>query len=305
MSHARFAATLARRRYEQVDPAYRLAAAALERDWDDRLRALRQAEAAAERFAHEPDEPTLTPELRDQLLNLSQCLPDLWSGPQLSYPQRKALLRSLISRVMVKRTAADRVEVKIIWVSGHFSEGIVIPPVLHQHHVTGYDTMVERTRQLWAKGYSDLQIADVLSREGFRSARRETVLAKTVMKIRHRHHWVSPSHQHRLADKIEEKWTIRGLARELGVESGWVYNRIRNGFLSELDVSRKPPHGNVLIRDDAALLARLHAEVKQSRRLRRTARTASIPPDAGESNAANCAMTSRTNRTLKGAKSDI
>ena len=305
VSQARFAATLARRRYEQVDPAYRLAAAELERDWDDSLRALRQAEEVAERFAHEPDEPTLTPELRDQLLNLSQCLPDLWSGPQLSYPQRKALLRSLISRVMVKRTAADRVEVKIIWVSGHFSEGIVIPPVLHQHHVTGYDTMVERTRQLWAEGYSDLQIADVLSREGFRSARRETVLAKTVMKIRHRHHWVSPSHQHRLADKIEEKWTIRGLARELGVESGWVYNRIRNGFLSELDVSRKPPHGNVLIRDDAALLARLQAEVKRSRRLRRTARTASIPPDAGESNAANCAMTSRTNRTLKGAKSDI
>jgi DNA invertase Pin-like site-specific DNA recombinase len=287
VSHARFAATLARRRYEQVDPAYRLAAAELERAWDDRLRALRQAEEAAERFAHEPDEPTLTPELRDQLLNLSQCLPDLWSGPQLSYPQRKALLRSLISRVMVKRTAADRVEVKIIWVSGHFSEGIVIPPVLHQHHVTGYDTMVERTRQLWAEGYSDLQIADVLSREGFRSARRETVLAKTVMKIRHRHHWVSPSHQHRLACKIEEKWTIRGLARELGVESGWVYNRIRNGFLSEWDVSRKPPHGNVLIRDDAALLARLQAEVKQSRRLRRNARTASIPPDVGESNAAS------------------
>ena len=50
VSHARFAATLARRRYEHVDPAYRLAAAELEREWDDRLRAVRQAEAAAERF---------------------------------------------------------------------------------------------------------------------------------------------------------------------------------------------------------------------------------------------------------------
>jgi hypothetical protein len=184
---------------------------------------------------------------------------------------------------MVKRTAADRVEVKIIWVSGHFSEGIVIPPVLHQHHVTGYDTMVERTRQLWAEGYSDLQIADVLSREGFRSARRETVLAKTVMKIRHRHHWVSPSQQHRFADKMDEQWTIRGLARELGVASGWVYNRMRNGFLRESDVSRKPPHGNVLIRDDVTLLARLRAEVKRSHRLRRTASTASSPFDAGKS----------------------
>jgi len=311
VSHARFAATLARRRYEHVDPAYRLAAAELEREWDDRLRALRQAEEAAERFAHEPDEPTLTPELRHQLLHLSQCLPDLWLSPQLRHPQRKALLRSLIARVMVKRTAADRVEVKIIWASGHFSEGIVIAPVGSQRHVTGYDTMVERTRQLWAEGYSDLQIADVLSREGFRSAQREMVLAKTVMKIRHRHLWGSPYHQHRLVDKIDEKWTIRGLARELGVEWGWVYNRIRNGFLSEPDVSRRPPHGNVLIRDDAELLTRLRVEVTRSRRLRKNASTPSIPPDPGESLGhavegelcvANCAITSRTNRTLNGAK---
>ena len=54
VSQARFDATLARRRYEHVDPAYRLAAAELEREWDDKLRALRQAEEAAERFAHEP-----------------------------------------------------------------------------------------------------------------------------------------------------------------------------------------------------------------------------------------------------------
>src|SRR5499427_981835 len=197
VSHARFAATLARRRYEHVDPAYRLAAAELEREWDDRLRALRQAEEAAERFAHEPDEPTLTPELRHQLLHLSQCLPELWLSPQLRHPQRKALLRSLIARVMVKRTAADQVEVKIIWASGHCSEGIVIAPVGSQRHVTGYATMVERTRQLWAAGYSDLQIADILSRAGLRSAQREMVLAKTIMKIRHRHQWVSPYHQHR------------------------------------------------------------------------------------------------------------
>src|SRR5712691_11769695 len=197
VSQARYEATLAHRRYEHVDPAYRLAAAELEHEWDDKLRALRQAQEAAERFAHEPDEPTLTPELRHQLLHLSQCLPYLWLSPQLRHPQRKALLRSLIARVIVARTAPDRIDVKIVWVSGHCSEGIVIAPVGSQRHVTGYDTMVERTRQLWAEGYSDLQIADVLSREGFRSAQRETVLAKTVMKIRHRHLWGSPYHQHR------------------------------------------------------------------------------------------------------------
>src|SRR5262249_1772171 len=115
------------------------------------------------------------------------------------------------------------------------------------------------------------------------------------------------------ADKIDERWTIRGLARELGVEWGWVYNRIRNGLLREPDVSRKPPYGNILIRDDAELLARLRAEDNRSRRLRREAATGSIPPGLGESpgrpvevesRVANRVMTSRTNSILHAAKSD-
>jgi len=310
VTQARFSANVARRRYEHVDPAYRLAAAELERDWDDTLRALRQAEEAAARFAQEPAEPTLSPELRDQLRNLSRSLPALWSSVQLSHTQRKALLRSLISQVIVKRPAADRVEVTIIWVSGHFSEGIVIPPVLHQHHVTGYDTMVERIRQLWSEGDTDAQIAETLSREGFRSARRDRVLARTVLRIRNTHHWVSRYHQHRLADKMDDMWTIHGLSRHLDVAREWFYQRIRTGALREPDVMRKPPYGNYLIRDDAALLDRLRTEVQQSRRVRRGAATGSIPPELGaslgqpvavESSVAYRAMTSRTNRISQDA----
>jgi hypothetical protein len=283
VSHARVAAPLARRRDEHVDPASRLAAAALERAWDDRLRALRQAEAAAARFAHEPDEPTLPPARRHPLRHLSLCLPDLGLSPQRRHPQRKALLRSLLARGMGKRPAADRVAVKLLWASGHVSEGLVIAPVGSQRHVTGYDTMVERTRQWWAEGDADLQMADVLSRAGCRSAQRATVLAKTVMKMRHRHQWVSPYHQHRCVDTMDEPWPSRGLARELGVAWGWGYNRMRNGFLREPEVSRRPPHGHVLIRDDAEVLRRLRVEVTRSRRLRKTASPPSMPPEPGES----------------------
>jgi hypothetical protein len=197
---------------------------------------------------------------------LSQSLPQWWASDQLGHDQRKALLRSLISQVVVKRPAPDRVEVKIIWVSGHFSEGVVIPPVLHQRHVTGYDTMVERIRQLWSQGYTDDQIAETLSAQGFRSARRDHVLPKTVLRIRKQHHWVSRYHQHRLADRIDGMWTIHGLSDHLGVGRDWFYTRIRSGFLREPDVIRKPPYGNYLIRDDAELLERLRAEVKRTRR---------------------------------------
>jgi DNA invertase Pin-like site-specific DNA recombinase len=313
VSQARFSATLARRRYEQVDPAYRLAAAELERAWDDKLRALRQAEEAVERFAQEPCEPTLTPAIREQLLHLSQHLPDLWASDQLRHDQRKALLRSLIARVIVQRTAPDRIAVKIVWVSGHFSQGVVIPPIVHQRHGTGYDTMVDRTQQLWRAGDTDTQIAETLSQEGFRSARRDRVLPKTVLKIRNQHHWVSRYHQHRLADKIDGMWTLHGLSRHLGVAREWFYHRIRTGTLREPDVIRKPPYGNYLIRDDAALLARLRAEVPRRCQVGRDVATGAIaperervpaPPVARKSPVVRRARTSRTNSMAQDAKSE-
>lgn len=266
VAQARYEAEQARYRYDQVDPSYRLVAAELERDWDDKLRALRQAQEAAESLAHRPSEPTLSQEQRRQLLNLSQTLPDLWQGGQLQQHQRKSLLRSLISRVIAERTAADRVEVKIVWISGHFSQGVVIPPILRQRDLTDYDTMVERIHQLWGEGCRDTQIADILCREGFRSARRDQVSAVTVLKIRKQHQWASPYQQHRLADKIDSMWTVRGLAAHLGVGRDWLYSRIRSGFLSAPDVISRPPYGHYLIRDEAKLLARLRAEVNRSHR---------------------------------------
>lgn len=265
VQRAHYEASLAKRWYQHVDPANRLVASELETDWNDKLRALREVQEAAERFAQQPGQPPLTAELRAQLLNLSQALPDLWASEQLTNEQRKALLRSLIARVILKRVAADRVAVKIVWISGHFSEGVVIPPIHRQTDVTGYETLVARVKQLWRDGCTDEHIAETLSAEGFRSARSTRVSKATVLKIRNQHHWVSRYHQHRLAEKIDGMWTIHGLARKLKVKRDWFYNRIRSGFLSEPDVIRKPPYGNYLIRDDANLIQRLHREVQRTR----------------------------------------
>jgi len=159
-------------------------------------------------------------------------------------------------------------------------------------------------------GYTDTQIAETLSQEGFRSARRDRVLPKTILKIRNQHHWVSRYHQHRLADKIDGMWTIHGLSRHLGVEREWFYHRIRTGTLREPDVIRKPPYGNYLLRDDAALLARLRTEVNRSPQLGRGVVTGALSPERGgapappvarESPAVWRARTSRTNPSAQDA----
>jgi DNA invertase Pin-like site-specific DNA recombinase len=265
VQRAQFEATLMRRRYEQVDPGNRLVAGELERQWGQSLCALREAQEAAERFDQQPPEPALSPTLRSQLQNLSQHLPQLWQDEQLRPEQRKELLRSLIARVILQRTAPDRVQVKIVWVSGHFSEGEVIPPIHRQADNSQYEAMVQRIEQLWREGCTDEQIAQTLTDEGFHSARRQDVPAVTVLNIRNQHHWVSRYHQHRLAEKIDGLWTIHGLARKLGVKRDWFYHRIRSGFLREPDVIRKPPYGNYLIRDDARLIKRLRREAQRTR----------------------------------------
>src|SRR2546429_10027837 len=84
VTRATYEAHLARRRYEAVDPDNRLVAASLEKGWEEKLVALRQAEEEAERFEHRPLAPQLSPEMRQQLEQTGPALPALWISGKIS-----------------------------------------------------------------------------------------------------------------------------------------------------------------------------------------------------------------------------
>src|SRR5439155_17549538 len=117
-----------------------------------------------------------------------QHLPALWDSDRLRPAQKKELLRTLIRRVVLSKPAPDRVEVKVVWVSGAFST-LTVHPVLHRAVDVGdYDRLVERVRALAAEGYQDGEIARRVSAEGFRGARTPTRVPKRlVFRIRQRH----------------------------------------------------------------------------------------------------------------------
>jgi hypothetical protein len=160
------------------------------------------------------------------------------------------------------------VEVKIVWVSGHFSVAALTPPIHRQADVSRYDELVARIQALEQDGHKDAEIAEFLTREGFHAARNPHVSVATVVKIRHQQGRVSDYHRHRLADKIDGHWTIHGLSKELGIDRNWFYRRIYNGTLQEPDVLRQPAYGTYLIRDDPALIERLRREVHELRQQR-------------------------------------
>ncbi len=142
VARAEYEVRLAQRQYLAVDPDNRLVAAELGRRWEQALQALAAAREAAERAcATLPPPPALDPALRAQLRDVGPRLPELWASGRLTVVHKKELLRSLIRRVILTRPAADRIAIKIVWVSGAYSEVEARPPIWRTADLERYEQL--------------------------------------------------------------------------------------------------------------------------------------------------------------------
>lgn len=103
VERARYAADLAQRRYMRVDPDNRLVANTLEADWNQKLRALQEAQQEYERQCQK-DSVTVDEELRQRLHTLATDFPRLWRDPNTPDRERKRLAHLLLQDVtLIKR----------------------------------------------------------------------------------------------------------------------------------------------------------------------------------------------------------
>jgi DNA invertase Pin-like site-specific DNA recombinase len=264
LKRAQYRVQLAQRQYDAVDPENRLVAAELERRWEAELRQLHQVEEDYHSFQQTPVPDAVPPQLRDLFRDVSTRLPELW--PELSNAQKKELLRSLISRVIVKRPVPDQIKARIVWASGHYSDHTATTPVHSERDVTGYDDMVDRIQELWKQWYNDDQIAAQLTEEGFHSARSPHVTADSVMKIRLARKWYSRRAQMQGVEEVDGLWTTRGLAKQLGVDSSTICRYIYKGIIPPEDVTRDPASGVYIIHNDPQLVERLRERVVEQKK---------------------------------------
>jgi len=213
---------LAQRQYDSVDPDNRLVAAELERRWEASLKQLRQTQEAYEHFQQTPLPDKIPASLREMFQNVSNRLPELW--PHLSNPQKKELLRSLIRQVIIKRPVPDRLEIRIVWVSNYYTDHACLTPVYGDQNVSGYDQMVARIEELCKQGYDDQMMTEQLTKEGFHSARSAGVTQESVKKIRLKRRWFLHFALLRSADEWDGRWTVNGLAKQVGVKEHAIYN---------------------------------------------------------------------------------
>lgn len=238
LQRLRYEVELARRQYDRVDPDHRLVASELERRWEVALQTLQQTEQRYEQDDSKMQAETeqmIPEELRAAFENVGQALPALWSTESLSRPLRKALLRCLIDKVVLRRLEPrDHVLVRIVWRGGAYTETDLAVPVHTLRDLSSYNDLETAILELEVAGQSDGQIAQILTERGFRSPQRDSLLESTVKAIRLKH---QRFHRYRAPRprQVPGYLTVPQMAKELGVTAHWIYHLIDRGLI---DVKR-------------------------------------------------------------------
>jgi DNA invertase Pin-like site-specific DNA recombinase len=240
LERLRYQAQLAERQYQKSDPDNRLVTAELERRWEASLRELKQAEDSWEREQREQSPPTcLDPEMRRALTKAGRQIPEWWRTGRFTREQKKALLRSLIDKVVVHRAAPDLVHCRVVWRGGETTDADVAVTVGAWSLLSHCREMEQSILKLAREGKSDKEIAQHLTERGHHSPRHMTVLPSTVQIVRLRHQQFrnrSQSHPRLIPGFL----TVPQLIAKLRLRRSWIYDRIHNGTIQvTLDPERK------------------------------------------------------------------
>jgi DNA invertase Pin-like site-specific DNA recombinase len=252
LERKRYAAALAERQFNRVDPDNRLVAAELERRWEAALTEVRAAKdtLAQQACSHPVVQIGIDKALQGKVVSLTGRLPQIWADPTTTDAQRKALLRCLVDKVVLDRGEHDVASVRIVWRGGAATNLKVRRRVNAIGKLTRGMEMRDQALALARAGMYDDQIAAALTTEGHRSPNSEAeVLPITVQRIRHAA-GIPITMQRTRWTHDPGVLTAPELAAKLGIPVNWLYVQIRKG---KLFVDRQPS-GAYLFNGAAAVL---------------------------------------------------
>ena len=280
LQRAEYEASRAERQYQSVDPLNRLVAATLEKRWEEQLLTLRQTEYEYAQFQQQQRTPGISPELQTQFRHISDMLPTLW--PPLPNPQKKELLRTLLSQVVLTPRAPNQVEIKIVWVSGHYSIFTVHRPYLRWEDTPDYSHLLERIHQRWIQGSYDQEIAQTLTDEGFAGLDNEPLSRFIIRTLRLKQGWSVRPASEKTPPLLDGRYTSRGLALACETDDGWIRTCILNGVIDPALVTRHPHQRCYLIDASPDLIAHLRhlAAQRKPYKKRTPSPTTERPPEA-------------------------
>ena len=258
LERAAFESDRAQRHYRLVEPENRLVARQLAAQWEQSLLAQQQLQEEHERFLHHQSH-TLSASEQAAIRQLAHDIPALWNTPSTTTPQRKAIIRQLVERIVVDIDGnSERVQVTIRWQGGTQTQHTMIRPVAKFTQLSYYPQLCDHLRQLRQQGLSTQAIAQVLNQAGFRPPKRtDTFNAQTVADLLRSLGLTQPAPPSTPTPPLQpHEWWLTDLAATLQMPPVTLYCWLRHGYLQARQL--EPPSHRWIIWADQQELDRLH-----------------------------------------------
>jgi hypothetical protein len=171
--------------YNEVDPRNRLVAAELERRWNEKLRELEGTRASL--LDLEREARCVTTEDRERLLALGRDFSAVWHSDQCPMELKKKIVRTVVEEVIAHVEGdGKRLRFVIHWSGGVHTQFEMDKP---GYGAYGKKTSLEALDVIrrMAGRYGDDQIAAVLNRSGYRTAKDKRWNQTRVFSTRHRY----------------------------------------------------------------------------------------------------------------------
>jgi transposase len=236
LERAEFEAERARRQFDACEPEHRLVARTLERKLEEALAGVQREQRALASLEVARPAPLSDHELR-ALKSLARDLPKLWAADTTSDRDRKELLRTLITEVVVTVTRPENIAgIEVFWEGGARSElSIRLLRRGGERQRTSEDTIALIARL--AVHHPDDQIAGILNKQGRRTGAGLPFTATRVKSLRQRKGIPDPLPP----DPDSQTMSIKQAAGELGVCHTTVYRWLRAGLLPGEQITPNAP----------------------------------------------------------------
>ena len=268
VEQARFAVESSERRYRHVDPANRLVASQLEREWEKTLIELESASQHLRQFRNSTP-VQLSETERERLRCACADTTRLWRV-EASVVERKQIARLLLTRVDVDvQDNSEQVHVTLHWSGGFESVYQITRTVQQFNQLESYQSLIDRALGLTLSGCSATQVAQTLQQEGYRCPRHlKPISASMVNKFLTEH---SESHKQISAPELgPNQWFASTLAEVLSIPEKRLKHWVTRGWATAL----QRPHGRAwILYADEQELARLQALAR-----RQTGQGRPLPP---------------------------
>ena len=221
IQRCQYNADLAQRRFEQVDPANRLVAASLEKNWNLQLEKLTIIQQQYQEYLNKQQQPF---NLDDkQITLLAQHIPSLWSSTN-NYKDKKRIIRLLISDVTVSKepTQLKTLILNIRWKAGA-TQQIKAMLTLNIADKKRYPVeFVNTVRELTALHGDDRKTVEILNQKGLLSSTGKPFTKDMIEWIRHKYDIP------RNPIKSDNEFTVKQVQQLFNVSRHMVYYWIEN-----------------------------------------------------------------------------